>query len=48
MKKKSDVMTLAIIVFLVGVLASSVGFTGVFGGSQDVPPAALQQGITLQ
>ena len=42
---KTDVLTLAVAVFLVGVLASSVGASDLFK-SESAPPTALQQGVT--
>nr|WP_317932463.1 hypothetical protein [Halioxenophilus sp. WMMB6] len=42
---KNDVLTLAAAVFLVGVLASSVGASDLFK-SESTPPSALQQGVT--
>ena len=44
---KTDVMTIAALVFVVGLLASSLGGTDLFG-SEPEPPAALQQGVTLR
>jgi len=43
---KFDVLTLAAVVFLVGVLASSVGASDLFK-SESSPPAQLQQGIAI-
>ncbi|MCD9457717.1 hypothetical protein [Marinibactrum halimedae] len=45
---KNDVLTLAAIVFFVGVLVSSVGVKSVFHNEGDTPPAQLQQGIAWQ
>ncbi len=44
---KTDVMSIAVVVFFVGVLVSSVGFTDVFQ-SEPEPPTALQQGIAIR
>lgn len=46
---KTDVWTKIIIVFIVGVLASSAGFTDVFRAddTRDSAPA-LQQGVTFR
>jgi hypothetical protein len=43
---KTDVLTAAALVFLVGVLASSVGASGLFE-SEVTPPSALQQGVAV-
>lgn len=44
---KADVLTLAAVIFLLAVLASSIGVTDVFD-SEPTPPAALQQGIAVR
>lgn len=43
-------MTIAVAVFFVGVLMSSVGFTKVFEAEEEeqVAPSALHQGVTLR
>lgn len=45
---KNDVLTIAIVVFVVGVLASSVGLSDVFQADEQDVPAALHQGVTLR
>jgi hypothetical protein len=45
---KPDVLTLTAIVFVVGVLISSMGITEGLDKKRDVPPPALQQGIALK
>ncbi|TVZ37517.1 hypothetical protein P886_1858 [Alteromonadaceae bacterium 2753L.S.0a.02] len=46
---KTDVLTLAAVIFVVGLIASGLG---VFGGSEaeaeDLPPAELHQGIVVE
>lgn len=44
---KADVLTLAAIVFVVGMLASGLGITEVFESELSAPPAALQQGVVM-
>lgn len=44
---KTDVMTIAVVVFALGVLASSVNATYVFK-SESHAPTALQQGIAIR
>ena len=44
---KPDILTLAVLVFCVGVLVSSIGLTDAFQ-SEPTPPAALQQGIATR
>lgn len=44
---KTDVMIIVILVFCLGVLASSVGLTKVFE-SEPTPPGALQQGVATR
>lgn len=44
---KTDVLTLAALVFIVGLLASSFGVTDVFKGDQS-PVGALQQGVATR
>ena len=46
---KNDVLTIAIVVFFIGVLISSVGLSNVFEDKEpETPPSALQQGLTLR
>lgn len=42
---KSDVLTLAAIVFVVGLAVSGFGIMDVFEPEVSAPPAALQQGV---
>jgi hypothetical protein len=42
---KSDVLTLAAIVFVVGMVVSGFGVMEVFEPEVSAPPAALQQGV---
>lgn len=43
---KADVLTLAVVIFLVGVLVSGLGLTDVFNENKmSEPSAALQQGL---
>ncbi len=43
---KPDVLTITALVFVVGVLISSLGITDDLSNPEDVaPPSALQQGI---
>ena len=45
---KTDVLALAAIVFVIGLLFSSVASSDLFeSAEQDQPPADLQQGIAL-
>jgi len=45
---KPDVLTITTIIFIVGVLISSLGITEELDSKDPVaPPSALQQGITL-
>lgn len=44
---KTDVLTIAAIIFLVGVLVSSLGITEGFDAeSESAPQAELQQGVS--
>jgi len=45
---KPDVLTLTALVFVIGVLISSIGTIDVFPGEKDAPPPALHQGITIR
>ena len=44
---KADVLTVAAIVFVVGMLASSLGITDVFETEVAEPQAELHQGIVV-
>lgn len=44
---KSDVLTLAAIVFLVGTAVSSFGISELFESEASAPPSALQQGVVV-
>lgn len=44
---KSDVLTLAAVVFVVGLVVSGFGIMDVFESEVAVPPAALQQGVVV-
>lgn len=41
---KNDILTIAIVVFVVGVLASSIGLGNVFTAEEQEVPTALHQG----
>lgn len=46
---KNDILTIAVVVFFVGVLVSSVGFSKVFEAEEkQEAPSALHQGVILQ
>lgn len=45
---KNDVLTIAIVVFFIGVLVSSVGLSEVFSDNEPEETPALQQGVTLR
>ena len=46
---KNDILTIAVIVFFVGVLISSVGFSNPFAaGEQEAAPSALHQGVATR
>ncbi|WP_299594976.1 hypothetical protein [uncultured Microbulbifer sp.] len=46
---KPDALTLAVVVFVAGVLLSSSGLTEVFSSDQEEEaPAALQQGVVTR
>ncbi|MGH1471880.1 MAG: hypothetical protein ACRBCS_11845 [Cellvibrionaceae bacterium] len=45
---KNDILTIAVIVFFVGVLISSVGFSNPFQTDKQEAPSALHQGIVAQ
>lgn len=44
---KPDALTIAVVVFVAGVLLST-GLTEVFASSDQEPPAALQQGVVTR
>ena len=44
---KPDVLTITTLVFVVGVLISSLGITEGLGDEPDVPPPALHLGIIV-
>lgn len=45
---KPDALTLAVVVFVAGVLLSSAGLTEVFSSDQEETPSALQQGVVTR
>ncbi|MBB5211186.1 MULTISPECIES: hypothetical protein [Microbulbifer] len=45
---KPDALTLAVVVFVAGVLLSSSGLTEVFSSDEEEAPAALQQGVVTR
>jgi hypothetical protein len=45
---KFDVLTIATLIFTLGVLVSSIGFEDVFASDNSQAPTALQQGIPLR
>lgn len=45
---KTDALTLAAVVFVVSLLVSGFGVTDVFKSDAQVPPSALQQGVTTR
>lgn len=44
---KFDILTIATLIFTVGVLVSSIGFEDVFASDDVAPPSALQQGVPI-
>ena len=44
---KSDVLTLADVVFVLGMVVSGLGIMDVFESEAATPPAALQQGVVV-
>lgn len=44
---KSDVLTLAAIVLVVGMVISGLGITDMFEKEASVPPEELQQGVVV-
>ncbi|MGH1487106.1 MAG: hypothetical protein ACRBCI_12905 [Cellvibrionaceae bacterium] len=45
---KPDVLTITALVFVIGVLVSSMGITDGLDSKRDVPPPALHQGIAIR
>ncbi len=45
---KPDVLTITALVFVIGVLISSMGITDGLDSKSDVPPPALHQGIATR
>ena len=45
---KPDVLTITALVFVVGVLISSLGITEDINTQDNTPPSALQQGIATR
>ncbi|GAA5525212.1 hypothetical protein Maes01_01777 [Microbulbifer aestuariivivens] len=45
---KPDALTIAVVVFVAGVLLSSTGLSEVFSSEEAEPPAALQQGVVTR
>lgn len=45
---KADVLTLAVVIFVVGILVSGLGLTEVFKSEEQTPPTALQQGVATK
>ncbi|MEO0443410.1 MAG: hypothetical protein AAFZ92_06670 [Pseudomonadota bacterium] len=45
---KPDVLTITALVFVIGVLISSMGISDGARDKREVPPPALQQGISLK
>ena len=43
-----DTLTVAIVIFVLGLLLSSLSLSDVFGGSETTAPAPHQQGFTLE
>lgn len=44
---KTDVLTVAALVFVVGLVLSSISFSDIFGSQEDEAQLALQQGSVL-
>ena len=44
---KTDILTVAAVVFVIGVLVTSIVGSDIFNNEQE-PPAALQQGIAIR
>jgi len=45
---KTDVLTIAAVIFFASLLLSSVSFSDYFSAENDDAPAALQQGVALR
>lgn len=45
---KTDVLTMAALVFIIGLLLSSISFSEIFDPSEDDAPTALQQGSAFR
>ncbi len=48
---KADVLTIAAVVFVAGMVANGLGITDVFATSAqaaELPPSALQQGVVFE
>ncbi len=45
---KPDVLTITALVFVIGVLVSSMGITEGTASKRDVPPPALHQGVVIR
>jgi len=45
---KADVLTLAVVIFVLGILVSGLGLTEVFKSEEPTPPTALQQGVATK
>ncbi len=45
---KTDVLTMAALVFIVGLLLSSISFSEIFDSPEDEALTALQHGSTLE
>ena len=44
---KPDVLTITTLVFVIGVLVSSIDINPSFGSHRDAPPSPLQLGVAL-
>ncbi|WP_460224474.1 hypothetical protein [Aurantivibrio infirmus] len=44
---KNDVLTIAVIVFVVGVVVSTVSFSNVFDQEEQAVPTALHRGVIV-
>lgn len=45
---KTDALTIAVVIFVVGILASGLGLADVFDAKESAPPAALHQGVAVR
>lgn len=45
---KTDALTIAVVIFVVGILASGLGLADVFEADDTKPPAALHQGVAVR